>query len=132
MMRSKSCSASSTRNEVAGMNKAISDRIRKTKKYRAIRESLLEQLRMQGAETAAFKDLVEDYMNLWVVKQITIIDIRQRGTVITYNNGGGQYGTKENPSIAYLLKLSSQMLKILNQLNLSVDNIAGGDGCDGL
>ena len=114
------------------MNKAISDRIRNSHKYSEIKTSLLTQLKDQGADTAAFRDLVEDYMNFWVIKQLTIIDIRTRGPVIAYNNGGGQSGTKENPSIAYNIKLSSQMLKILQQLKLSVDNVETGDSVDGL
>jgi hypothetical protein len=114
------------------MNKAISDRVRKSARYREIRQSLLDQLKFQGADTAAFRDLVDDYMDFWVIKQLTIIDIRTRGPVITYNNGGGQTGTKENPSIAYKIKISSQMMKILQQLNLNVDNAGTGDGCDGL
>lgn len=115
------------------MNKAISERIRNSKKYFSIKESLIEQLRSQGTDTPAFVDLVEDYMSLWVLKQVMIIDIQMRGTVVEYNNGGGQTGTKVNESTAYLLKLSTQMLKILNQLNLNAENIAqGGDSFDGL
>ncbi len=114
------------------MNKAISDRIRKSARYKQIRESLLEQLKANGADTAAFRDLVDDYMDFWVIKQLTIIDIRTRGPVITYNNGGNQYGTKENPSIAYKIKISSQMMKILHQLNLNVENTGAGEGFDGL
>ena len=62
---------------------------------------------------------------------MTKIDIITRGVYITYNNGGGQSGTKENPSIAYQLKISSQMLKILQQLKLDVES-AGDSGDDEL
>ena len=114
------------------MQKNISDRIRKSKKCHALRQDLLDQLRAAGIDTAVNRDLVEDYISLWVIKQWVMIDIRTRGPVITYNNGGGQSGTKENPSIAYQLKLSSQMLKILKQLGLSGESAAGGDVFDGL
>lgn len=114
------------------MQKNISDRIRKSKKFHALRQDLLDQLRAAGIDTAVNRDLVEDYISLWVIKQWVMIDIRTRGPVITYNNGGGQSGTKENPSIAYQLKLSSQMLKILKQLGLSGEGAAGGDAFDGL
>lgn len=119
------------RNEVWIMQKNISDRIRNSKKCHELRQDLLDQLRAANMDTAVNRDLVEDYISLWVIKQWVIIDIRTRGPVITYNNGGGQSGTKENPSIAYQLKLSSQMLKILKQLGLSGENVAG-DGLDGL
>lgn len=113
--------------------KAISDRVRNSKKYKAIRQSLIDQLRANGSDNAHFLDLVEDYMQFWVIKYMTSIDIRTRGPIIIYNNGGGQSGTKENPSVAYQIKLNNQMLKILNQLNLNVDNAGiGGDEFDGL
>ncbi|MBQ4219927.1 MAG: P27 family phage terminase small subunit [Butyrivibrio sp.] len=114
------------------MQKNISDRIRNSKKCHALRQDLLDQLSAAGLNSAVNRDLVEDYVSLWVIKQWVMIDIRTRGPVITYNNGGGQSGTKENPSIAYQLKISSQMLKILKQLGLSGENSAGGDAFDGL
>lgn len=131
LTKSRHYSPSSTRNEVWIMQKNISDRIRNSKKCHELRQDLLDQLRAANMDTAVNRDLVEDYISLWVIKQWVIIDIRTRGPVITYNNGGGQSGTKENPSIAYQLKLSSQMLKILKQLGLSGENVAG-DGLDGL
>lgn len=109
------------------MNKAISDRIRKSKKYESVKNSLLDQLRANGADTPAFIDLVDDYMQFWVIKQMTKIDIITRGVYVTYNNGGGQSGTRENPSVAYQLKISSQMLKILQQLHIDVENAGGID-----
>lgn len=108
-------------------SKAISQRIRNSKRYKEIRESLIDQLHDNGADTASFIDLVDDYMSFWVVKEMTKIDIRTRGVYIKYSNGGGQYGTKENPSVAYQLKVSSQMMKILSQLKLSVENAGGLD-----
>ena len=108
-------------------SKAISERLRNSKKFREIRASLLDQLADQGADTASFIDLVDDYMSFWVIKEMTKIDIKMRGVYIKYCNGGGQYGTKENPSVAYQLKITSQMMKILSQLKLSVDNAGGSD-----
>ncbi len=113
--------------------KAISDRVRNSKKYKTIRQSLIDQLKANGSDNAFFRDMVEDYMQFWVIKYMTTIDIRTRGPIIVYNNGGGQSGTKENPSVAYQIKINNQMLKILNQLNLTIDNAgAGGDEFDGL
>lgn len=108
-------------------SKAVSKRIRESKKYAKIRASLLEQLHDSGADTSAFIDIVDDYMSFWVIKEMTKIDIETRGVYIDYNNGGGQTGTKENPSVAYQLKISSQMMKILSQLKLTVENAGGVD-----
>lgn len=108
-------------------SKAILKRIRESKKRSEIRMALIEQLHDNGADTSAFIDLVDEYMSLWDIKKLTDIDIETRGVYITYNNGGGQSGTKENPSVAYKLKITSQMMKILTQLKLSVDNAGGID-----
>lgn len=115
------------------MQKNISDRIRNSKKCRALRQDLLDQLRAADLDTAVNRDLVERYISLWVAERCAYVDVRKRGPVITYNNGGGQSGVKENPSLAYQLKLSVHMIKILNQLGLNSENAAcGGDAFDGL
>lgn len=109
----------------------ISNRIKSSRKYIDVRESLISQLRATGADTPTFLSLIDDYMNFWVIKEQTKIDIAVHGVYIEYNNGGGQSGVKENPSVAYQLKLSSQMLKILQQLKLDVES-AGGAADDEL
>lgn len=101
-------------------------------KCQEIRKDLLEQLRVSGNDSVVNREMVEDYVQIWIIKKRAVNDINARGPVITYNNGGGQIGTKENPSVAYFLKLNSQMIKILNQLGLSGENAAGGDSFDGL
>ncbi len=107
------------------LSKEISERIRNSKKFAAVKSSLLDQLHDAGADTPVFVSLVDDYMEFWILKEMTKIDIITRGVYITYNNGGGQKGTKENPSVAYQLKISSQMMRILTQLKLDVDNAGG-------
>lgn len=114
------------------MSKAISDRIRNSKKFVRVKQSLIDQLAEKGADIPAYTDLIDDYMSFWVAKEMTKIDIATRGVYISYNNGGGQTGTKENPSLAYQIKISSQMLKILQQLKLDVDEAGAGDVDDEL
>lgn len=98
-----------------------------------IRQSLLEQLKATGRDTAVNRELVEDYVSLWVMKQWAINDLRTRGLVITYNNGGGQSGTKVNPSLEHRVDLSKRMIEILKLLGLVGENAAfGGDSFDGL
>ena len=91
---------------------------KKTKAYRVLKQSLLDQLKENGNEKDFFVDLVEDYMRLWVIKNQLNDDIETRGVVTEYKNGANQYGTKRNDSIADLLKVNSQMLKILQQLEI--------------
>ena len=106
-------------------NVEISERLRKSKRFREVKENLVRQLETAGANTPAFLSLIDDYMEFWIIKEQTKLDIRMRGVYIRYNNGGGQVGTKENPSVANQLKISSQMLKILQQLHLDIDNAGG-------
>ena len=91
---------------------------KKTKAYRELKKSLLDQLEENGNKKDFFVDLVEDYMRLWVIKNQLNDDIETRGVVTEYKNGANQYGTKRNDSIADLLKVNSQMLKILQQLEI--------------
>ena len=101
------------------------EELRQSETFAEVRQNLVNQLETTGANTPAFLSLIDDYMEFWVIKEQLKDDIRQRGVYVPYNNGGGQTGTKENPSVAYQLKISSQMLKILQQLKLDIDNAGG-------
>lgn len=94
---------------------------------KAIKQSLLEQLERKGARTPFFENLVEDYMALWRTKELLIKDIRKNGIRIRYDNGGGQSGEKDNPSIAQQVRVNAQMLKILAQLGITTDDIRDGE-----
>ena len=91
---------------------------KKTKAYRVLKQSLLDQLEENGNKKDFFVDLVEDYMRLWVIKNQLIEDIEERGVAVKYNNGGGQFGVKKNENVGELLKVNTQMLKILTQLEI--------------
>lgn len=93
---------------------------------KAIKQSLLDQLERKGARTPFFENLVDDYMALWRTKELLIRDIKKNGIRIKYDNGGGQSGEKDNPSIAQQVRVNAQMLKILAQLGITTDDIAGG------
>ncbi|MDO4720955.1 MAG: P27 family phage terminase small subunit [Peptostreptococcaceae bacterium] len=86
--------------------------------WRKIEFDLLEQLKKKGLTQQHYRSLVADYIALWQIKQNLIQDIQARGVISTYNNGGGQTGTKKNESIEQVVKVSVQMLKILDSLGL--------------
>ena len=94
---------------------------KKTKTYREIKKSLLEQLENNGNGKDFFIDLVNDYMALWVIKCQLIDDIAERGVTCKYQNGNNQWGYKKNDSINELNKTNTQMLKILQQLNIKAN-----------
>lgn len=90
----------------------------KSKEYRDIKKSLLQQLEESGNDTAYFIGLVNDYMRLHVIKNQLSDDIEERGVVCKYQNGKDQWGYKRNDSVGELNKVSAQMLKILTQLKI--------------
>jgi hypothetical protein len=124
--------------------------IKRTKEYRLVHKSLITQLETNGVVIVDehnkdntfgkhFLDLAEDYMSMWITKQLLIQDIRQRGVSVFYNNGGGQTGFKKNDSVEQLVRVNGQMLKLLNDLgikpSLITDGQTGGGndgngGCD--
>lgn len=103
---------------------------KRTKLYKDIKKDLLDQLDRNGIYGKQFKDLVEDYMSLWIVKCMLINDIETRGVSVIYNHGGGQTGYKKNDSIAELNKTNGQMLKLLNELGIKATVADGGDDDD--
>jgi hypothetical protein len=86
--------------------------------YESIKTDLLTQLDNNDAIGKHYEDLINDYMSFWVTKQMLIKDIEDRGVTCKYNNGGGQSGYKKNDSVAELVKVNAQMLKILSELCL--------------
>ncbi|MNF12743.1 hypothetical protein D3C80_2143430 [compost metagenome] len=54
-------------------------------------------------------------------------DVKKRGVMVKYDNGGGQAGYKKNDCIAEMVKVSAQMLKILSELNLKPPKTSGGE-----
>lgn len=86
--------------------------------YQNIKNDLLSQLRSNKTKGKHYMDLVEDYMSLWITKNLLVKDINERGVSIAWNNGGGQKGRKKNDSVSELTKVNAQMLKLLNELGL--------------
>ena len=83
-----------------------------------IKESLLEQLRLQNKTSDFYLDLVSDYMDYWSLKKKLIADIRKKGIRYDTINGNGIKVEKPNESVTNLPKITTAMLKILSDLNL--------------
>lgn len=96
-----------------------------------IRKDLLTQLENNKTFGKHFEDLVNDYMELWIIKNNLIKDIKERGVAVEWSNGK-QNGIKKNDSIAELNKTSAQMLKILNDLGIKPSPLDNGDDDDEL
>lgn len=94
---------------------------RKTRR-KEIRKSLIEQLENKGADIALFADQVEDYMQLWDLKEMLIEDIRETGL----RTGDG----KDNTSPKQLPIVNRQMLALLKVLGVTTDGIVGEEDDD--
>ncbi len=94
-----------------------------------IRESLIFQLKNKGAYVSTFEDLIDDYVNFYLLKEQLTADIRDRG--ITLEEGTGAYRKeKENPSVRSLINVNRQMLTILDRLKINPDSIMGFEDDD--
>lgn len=76
---------------------------------------LMKQLEANGTTVSYHKDLVQDYMSLWDLKNELLSDIKETGI-----NVPGMHGPKSNPSINDLHKTNDRMIKILDALNLNM------------
>lgn len=101
-------------------------RISKTK----IKQDLIDQLERRGVYGQQYLDLVNDYMALWDVKNALILDIKERGVSVRYQNGQNQWGYKKNDSVSELTRVNAQMLRILQELGLRAIDIDVGDDDD--
>lgn len=97
--------------------------VKRSAKYKAVKKALLEELKKKSVDKPPFTDSVEDYMSLYVVKEMLIDDIERTGVKNTWENGMCQKGVRDNPSVDKLIKVNAQMLKILNELNIKTTTV---------
>lgn len=78
-----------------------------TRRANKLKRELLNNLEARGLIEAAFNDLVEEYINLWIIKEELNADILTRGAVVD---------GKENSCITKRIQISQQMNKIFKSL----------------
>ena len=103
------------------------EKIKRTKEYRSIRTSLIDQLERSGNDLPHFLNMVEDYMSMYTTKELCKADIADRGISITSIGSTGQLVTKKNDSADLLLKTNQQMIKLLDMLGIKPDAGLGGE-----
>ena len=107
---------------MADTNKLSESSAEKQKK--AIKNALKKQLKINGTTGKYYLDLVEDYMDLWEIKNKLFADVKQRGVVTEYDNGGGQKGKTPHDSVAAVLKVNDRMTRILDSLGIKPQVVA--------
>lgn len=83
-----------------------------------IEKDLMNQLKANGLVVNYHKDLVQDYLSLWDLKNELFEDIQNTGIKIS-----GMHGPKSNPSINDLHKTNDRMIKILDALSLNIPKV---------
>lgn len=99
-------------------------------KEKRVKESLIEQLKLQSKTAQFYTNLVDDYMSYWRLKESLINDIDSKGIRYSCVNGNGITVEKPNESVQNLPKVTAAMLKILNDLNLKEPLIESSDEDD--
>lgn len=92
-----------------------------------VKESLIEQLIRKGADVAVFKSLIDDYVRLWETKERLLKDIKTRGIFFEDYSSAGKKMQKQNPSTKEAVLVNAQMLKILDQLEITTEKIISDD-----
>lgn len=93
-----------------------------------VRQDLIDQLERDGTIGKYYIDLIDDYMNLWDVKNKLQDDIRKRGAKVEVVTASS-VNIKTNDSVLDSLKVNAQMLKILDSLGIEPAQ-SDGDGDD--
>ncbi|MDD3393793.1 MAG: RNA polymerase subunit sigma-70 [Anaerotignum sp.] len=84
-----------------------------------IKNDLTEQLERNGTVGQFYQDLILDYMKLWDVKNMLIVDIDERGAVVNYVSNTGQANKKKNDSVMELIKVNDRMVKLLDAIGIT-------------
>lgn len=91
--------------------------ITRTKKYKEIEMDLRQQLIANGTCGKFYDDMIDDYMAMYVTKTLLVEDIQKRGTIVKYDNGGGQSGMKKNESVDSSTRPTRRCLNFFRSLD---------------
>lgn len=104
-------------------------------KKKKIYDCLKEQLELNDNYNEYTEDLLRDYLTMYETKCMLAQDIEKKGVAVEYDNGGGQKGSRNNPSIDSYNRTNAQMLKLLDSLGLKPSKMlksSNGDDDDEL
>ena len=84
-----------------------------------VEKSLKQQLVSKGADVEIFKNMIDDYMRLWDLKEMYFEDVKENGLRVD---------GKENTSPKQIPIVNRQMLAILKQMDITTENVVREDG----
>ena len=92
-----------------------------------VKESLIKQLEVKGADVDIYLSLIDDYMWFWKQERAMQKDIKERGRTYNATSAAGKDYEKNNPSVKDALLYSKQMVAILCALGLSTESVKTGN-----
>lgn len=95
-----------------------------------IKESLIRQLEVKGANVPHFYDLICDYLVLYKTKKMLQEDIMTRGVSYETMSASGYKITKQNQSVKDLVAVEKQMISMLKEMGLTTDAPTGVEMLD--
>lgn len=85
---------------------------RKTKQYRELKKSMLDNLEARGLLEKAYTDKVDEYLDFWVRRQELQTDVAERGLSVMDDRGR----ITENRSVSLEVQVARQMLAVWTAL----------------
>ena len=101
---------------------------RKTKKFKALRQAMLDSLELRGLNDKVYTDKVEEYMDFWARRCELRDDVAERGLSVADDRGR----VTENRSVSLEIQVSRQMLAIFTALGFKVEEGWTADDDDDL
>lgn len=99
-------------------------------KYIVIKEDLKDQLMDQNKIGSQYDDLLDHAIYLFTLKDSLQEDILAKGLRIKSATGNGYKKEEDNKSVDKLLKVSAQLMKVLNELGLKEPQTEDGGNSD--
>ena len=85
---------------------------RKTKQYRELKRSMLDNLEARGLLEKAYTDKLDEYLDFWVRRQELQTDVAERGLSVIDDRGR----ITENRSVSLEIQVARQMLAVWTAL----------------
>lgn len=93
-----------------------------------VRNDLVNQLRANNKYGKHYEDLVEDYIYYLRLKVQLQMDIKKNGLRYEATTGNGHNSMKPNESVQNILKVTTQMLKILHDIGMQEPAVVESSG----
>lgn len=110
-MREPPCAPDGKKRERRSLMEQAKD-WRKTKQFRELKKSMLDNLEARGLLEKAYTDKVDEYLDFWVRRQELQTDVAERGLSVMDDRGR----ITENRSVSLEIQVARQMLAVWTAL----------------